>query len=392
MKEKHNLYHLLGVTIIAGMSVFSMFFGSGNLVFPLAVGMSNGDHFLLSTLGLVVTGVIVPFLGLYGMIIYDGDKEKYFSTVHPYLPKIISALILALLGPFGVVPRCIIVAYGGVSLAFPDISLWLFSSIFCLLMFSMIGTKKRIIEVIGKYLTPILLLGVAAIIIFGVFGLSTPVFNSNRDVQSVFLGSILAGYNTMDLLAAFFFGITIKHYLNNVLKNHTDARYNHLCSLGTCVIAALLLAIVYAGFVWIGRKYSADLKTLTPESYLAHIADLTLGGYAKYIAAGTIALACFTTAVILTRLFADFIDEAVPQNMSGKIFNSKVITLVTSFALSLVGFKKITMFLGGILSFLYPALIAIALGNILEKKFNITVSAKLFWFAIASQAVMFFYG
>ena len=390
MQQKYNFLTLLGITVVAGMSVFSMFFGSGNLVFPLDVGIGSGGNFFFSVLGLIITGVLVPFLGLYGMILYDGDKEKYFSTVHPYLPTIITALILALLGPFGVVPRCIVVAYGGISLLFSGLELWLFSGFLCVLIFFMIRTKRRIVEVIGKYLTPLLLVGVAAITIFGILGGTDTEDLVHTSSSQIFVDSLLTGYNTMDLLAAFFFGITIKHYLNYVLKDHTNAYHNRLCSLGTCIIAACLLSLVYIGFVIVGSKYAVELKTVTPESYLAHIADLTLGGYAKYIAAGTIALACFTTAIILTRLFADFVDETLPNKMSGKVFNSKIITLVISFVLSLMGFKKITILLGGILSFLYPALIAIALGNILEKKFQITVSAKLFWLAIISQIVLVF--
>lgn len=391
MKKEYSIYHLAGITIIAGMSVFSMFFGSGNLVFPLSIGMKSGQHLFMGILGLVITGVLVPFLGLYGIIMYNGDRNKYFSTIHPYLPQIITALILGILGPFGVVPRCILVAYGGVTLILPNLQLWIFSGIFCVLVFFMIRTKRQIVEVMGKYLTPFLLFGVAAIILFGIVSDFKVVESDRASLNQVFSDALLTGYNTMDLLAAFFFGITIKQYLNYVLRDHTDAYHRTICGLGTCFIAMLLLTIVYAGFIMIGNKYAEVLNGVAPESYLAHIADITLGGYSKYVAAITIALACFTTAVILTRLFADFVQATLFKNLKNKVWNSKIISLVISFALSLMGFEIITKFLGGILSFLYPALIAIAAGNIIEKIFRIKVSAKLFWLAIASQAAIVFY-
>lgn len=389
MQKKYSFLTLLSITVVAGMSVFSMFFGSGNLVFPLSVGINSGQHSFWGILGLCITGVLVPFFGLYGVIIYNGDKDKYFSTVHPYLPKIITALILALLGPFGVVPRCIVVAYGGVKLVFTELPLWLFSGICCVLIFFMIKTKKQIIEVMGKYLTPFLLFGVAVIIIWGVSGDYQSLYQNNITSKEVFFESLFAGYNTMDLLAAFFFGITIKQYLNNILKGHTDQRSNALSSFGACMIAAILLTLVYTGFVFIGNKYSAALVNTQPESYLAHVANLTLGGYSKYIAAITIALACFTTAVILVRLFADFIEETIPRKITQtKYFDGKIISLAISFALSLMGFKTITVFLGGILSFLYPALIAIAVGNIIEKTFKIKISAPLFWIVVVSNTLL----
>lgn len=385
---KSKSYSLLGVTLVAGMSVFSMFFGSGNLVFPLSIGINSGQHLYMGILGLVITGVIVPFLGLYGIIMYNGDKKKYFATVHPHFPKIITTLILALLGPFGVVPRCIVVAYGGINLVFPNLQIWIFSGIFCFLAFFMIKTKKRIIEIIGKYLTPILLFGVFAITVCGVFYDSEIPNVQSESSSKVFFSSLLTGYNTMDLLAAFFFGVTIKQYLNSVLEDHKIPRSHKLSSLGTCTIAAILLTLVYIGFIIIGNKYSRELTHTAPESYLAHIADITLGGYSKYIAAITIALACFTTAIILIRLFADFIEETVFKNGAHKIFNSKIITLGISFILSMIGFKKITMFLGGILSFLYPALIAVALGNIIEKVFKIKITAILFWTALLGNVIL----
>ena len=392
MQKRYNFLDLLGITAVAGMSVFSMFFGSGNLVFPLSIGMKSGQHILVGVFGLVITGVLVPFLGLYGIIMYNGDRDKYFSRIHPYLPQIITALILGLLGPFGVVPRCILVAYGGITLVLPDLQLWVFSGIFCVLVFFMIRTKKQIVEVMGKYLTPFLLFGVTAIISFGIIGDFKVPESDSVSLGQVFSNALLTGYNTMDLLAAFFFGITITQYLNYVLRDHTDSYRRAVCGFGTCFIAMLLLTIVYAGFIMIGNKYAAELNNVAPESYLAHIADITLGGYSKYIAAITIALACFTTAVILTRLFADFVQETLFHNLKSKVWNGKIISLVISFALSLMGFEIITKFLGGVLSFLYPALIAIAAGNIIEKIFRIKVSAKLFWLAIVSQAAIVFYG
>ena len=67
------------IIFTTGLAMFAMFFGSGNLVFPLRLGVESGDSYIASTIGFIITGVAMPFLGLFSVMLYKGDKNKYFG-------------------------------------------------------------------------------------------------------------------------------------------------------------------------------------------------------------------------------------------------------------------------------------------------------------------------
>ena len=118
--------------VTAGFAMFSMFFGSGNLVFPLLIGKEALHQYPVAILGLLVTAVLVPFLGLISIILFDGNYRTYFERLGTIPAFLLIAIILMLIGPFGVVPRCITVAYGGFSLIYPNLAISSFSLLFCL--------------------------------------------------------------------------------------------------------------------------------------------------------------------------------------------------------------------------------------------------------------------
>src|SRR5688572_6620310 len=114
-------------TIATGLAMFSMFFGAGNVVFPLAIGQYAQDKNIFAIIGLLITAVGVPFLGLISMTLFDGDYRRFFARMGK-IPGFLSALvIMGLIGPFGALPRCIALSYSTVSTYIPGVSLSLFS-------------------------------------------------------------------------------------------------------------------------------------------------------------------------------------------------------------------------------------------------------------------------
>lgn len=357
----------------AGIAMFAMFFGSGNLVFPLIVGMETTDHYLEASLGLMLTGVIVPFLGLFSMVLYNGDKDKYFGLLGKYAPFVLSFLILSLLGPFGVVPRCILVAYGGLTIVFPELPLFAFSGVFVLLILWIIWQKNQVIPIIGKILGPFKIGGIVLIIIAAVYQ-SSDLIESSPSL-SPFIQGFTKGYHMMDLMASFFFSVTIMEYLYGLSKSK---EVSVKLSIYSSFVGASLIAAVYFGFVFLGAHYSAYLAAAQPEQYLATIASLALGKYAALIVAVTIFLSCLATAASLVRLFAEFLRVDVACKKISWI-NAIIITTLISFCLSLIGFSTIYSFLGAILTYIYPALISLTIAAIIEHYYNIKCSKILFW-------------
>jgi len=351
--------------LTAGFAMFSMFFGSGNLVFPLLVGKESLHQYPAALLGFIVTAVLVPFLGLIGMILFEGNYRSYFNRLGKIPAFLLIAIILMLIGPFGVVPRCATVAYGGVSLLFPGLSFCVFSLLFCAAIIACIWTKSRIVDIIGLFLTPFKLGGIAVLILFGLW-FGKPAIQGDLSAPEAFTNALFKGYQTMDLMAAFFFSSTTVYYLRNHLPSSNDNKTLIKMSVWASLIGALLLALIYTGFIGLGAKYAPWLHDAQPEHLLVAIGGQALGYFAKPVIAVILTVGCLATAVILSTLFVDFLQQDVTQdrlNRPQAIF----VTMAIAFTFSLLGFAKLMMLLGTVLDVAYPALIALAIMNIVDK-------------------------
>ncbi|MDP2193400.1 MAG: branched-chain amino acid transport system II carrier protein [Alphaproteobacteria bacterium] len=353
------------ITITAGFALFSMFFGSGNLIFPLSVGRYALDHYMYAIAGLFLTAVLVPIMGFVGTVFDQGDRHLYFKPLGKKLTFILTLLMLVLLGPFGVIPRCISVSYGGMVGAYPTLDLWHFSLIFCALTGALIWRPNKVVSIIGVFITPFKLSGIFFLIVVGIYYAPETMIGNNPAGQ-VFTHAFVQGYQTMDLLAAFFFGCTIVSYIHNQIKN-TEHRFHLLVrhSFYAGIIGLSLLALAYTGFVVLGASYALHLKDIAPESLLVTISGVALGPIAIPIVAYTIFISCLSTATILAKLFAEFLHKDICKQ-SISYTHSVILTMIIAFAMSLLGFQTIVNFLAFFLSWLYPLLIIYALYKIVQ--------------------------
>lgn len=351
--------------LTAGFAMFSMFFGSGNLVFPLLIGKEALNHYPMAILGLLITAVLVPFLGLISIILFDGNYRTYFERLGKIPALILIAIILMLIGPFGVVPRCITVAYGGFNLIYPNLAITSFSFLFCLTIIALIWSKNRVVDIIGLFLTPFKLGGIVILILLGLWYGEQPIENGLSAGES-FKNAFFTGYQMFDLMAAFFFSSTIVYYLRTHLSEGEDPKTLIKMSIGASLIGALLLSLVYIGFVALGAKYAPYLQDTNPEQLLVAIGGHTLGYFAKPVIAIVLAVGCLATAVILSTLFTDFLSQDVSKDRLKRPY-AILITMSITFIGSLLGFSKLMVILGSILDVAYPALIALAIMNVIDR-------------------------
>ncbi|MGK5593989.1 MAG: branched-chain amino acid transport system II carrier protein [Parachlamydiaceae bacterium] len=343
-----------------GFALFSMFFGSGNLVFPLSVGYESQGHFLLGAVGIVLTGVIVPFLGVLGMLLYKGDLNHFFFFLGKRGVLIFSFCLLALMGPFGVLARCLTVAHGALLLLFPQLTLTLSSLLICALIFLLSVNESKIVKVIGSGLTPLLLFAITAIVFAG---LQQPCPATIKDSVpfEAFKNGFFQGYYIMDLLAAFFFSHFILKHLRQTYQNNEQHIPNIFFKAS--IIGASLLASVYVVLVILGWYYSPLFHQKSPQEFLGLIAFESLGRFAGPVVCLAIVFACLTTAIILTSLFADFIrQEMFTSKLTHK--TSTFLTLSIGFSVSILEFDGIAKVLGPIVEIIYPFLILITFFNI----------------------------
>lgn len=353
------------LVVTTGFALFAMFFGSGNLVFPLLVGTESHGHYLLSSLGIILTGVLVPFMGVLAILLYKGDTREFLGTMGRPAKFWFPLVALSLMGPFGVLARCITVAHGSFTLLFPSCTLIPFSLVFCGIIFLLTANKNRIIPFLGSTLTPFLLVALLAIISAGIWNAEVKAPEDSH-VLSAFRTGALQGYQTMDLLAAFFFSTFIIQHLSKKFSTDEEPQTLVKVFLKSAFIGGSLLSIVYCGLVYLGSAYAVQLKDVPPQAMLGVVSQNTLGVFSAPIVCVTVVLACFTTAVVLTSLFADFFRQEVSKNLIN-VPVSIGVTLGIAFGVSTLEFSGIAAFLAPILETLYPALIVLTLVNITNK-------------------------
>lgn len=366
--------------------MFSMFFGSGNLVFPLAIGYATLEHFLSAGIGLLITGTLVPLLGLFALIFSNGSRAVFFQSLGKGPAFMVTFLILSILGPFGVCARCVLVSYGSLELIFPSLSLSLFSGLFCVAAALMTLNRHRIVRLIGRYLTPFLLFGILLILIVGIY-YASPVRPSALTSAQAFHTGLHQGYQTMDLLAAFFFSATVIDFLKSHLGRKSPPSLIAREAVKASLVGMTLLGLIYIGFVSLGASYAPFLDGHHSENMLVLIAQHTLGSMALPIIAVTIMLACLTTLIILASLFADFFQKDVCRQKVSRPL-SVVVTYGLCFGMSLMGFEKLVAFIGGILEVIYPALIAFSLMTITDAVLKKRWAPKIFYIVLLFSGAM----
>ncbi len=349
-----------------GFALFSMFFGAGNLIFPLIIGKSTGGNWPYAVLGLCITAVIIPFLGLAGMIFFEADCRKFLDRIGRIPGFLLLLLLQLILGPIGVIPRLFTLMHAILKPYLFEISLPIFCAVVAFIIFLCSLKKQNLISILGIILTPILIASLICLFSSGFFyQSSTPLFEISP--LNSFLQGFVGGYNTMDLIAAFLFATVILPHFQNEVKSatHQETRKNLLKKvLYSSSIAAILLFLTYIGLCFISCYHAPAQEMAVPsEELLGAIAGKLLGKTGSLIAAITISTACLTTAITLTLIFSEYLRTNLLKERIRPL-TSLWITLLLATGFSTLGFKGIASFLEPILEICYPALIVLTILNI----------------------------
>lgn len=351
-----------------GMAMFSMFFGAGNVVFPLIVGQVTTDQNFWALLGLCLTAVGVPFTGLFAMTLYNGDYREFFSRLGRWPGFVIALIIMGLIGPFGAIPRCIALSYSTTKMFFDSISIIPFSLLACLCIFLTTIKKNRIMDIVGWILTPFFLFSIGLIVFVGITNNPGNVQPSGYSGIDSFMYGLQSGYNTMDLLGSFFFCSVVISALKKVSLQNGKLSQPLLLKNGliASLIGAALLAAVYIGMSYVASLHSSNLGEVSADVLLGTIALQVLGPYAGIITCLAVIMACLTTAIALAAVFSEFLQNDVMQNrLSYK--QALVLTLGVTFMVSTLEFSGIVKILAPCVQMLYPALLILSMVNIAYK-------------------------
>lgn len=380
-------------SLTMGLAMFSMFFGAGNIIFPLALGQYAGDKNVYAMSGLILSAAIIPILGTVAMILFDGSTGKFFGRLGKAPGFLLSFLIISLLGPFGSAPRCIalsLTTFNGIlsHYSFQGVSPSLFNAIACCVIFLFTIRKNHILTLLGWVLTPFLLISLLTIIIIGFMTEAAPQLQAVEEARSqVFIQGLKEGYHTMDLLAAFFFSSILLNKIKGQLDCETASRKT---AYNASVIGAVLLSAIYIGFSYLAAFHGSDLNIASKDQLLGAIAMKIAGPHAGVLVCITIILASLTTAIALISAFTDFMETQVfHQKISYK--TTLIGSLLLTFAFSSLNFTGISTFLGPILQICYPGLIVLTLLNIAHRLQNFTPIKIPVFFTFGLSTYFYFF-
>lgn len=353
-------------SLSTGLAMFSMFFGAGNITFPLIIGQNVEGGIVLALLGLILTAVVMPFTGLMSITLFEGDYRKFFNRIGKIPALVIILVLLGIIGPFGGIPRLITLTFSTLKVYFSDIKLFSFSFISCLLIFVFSWRKSRILDLIGYVLSPLLILSLLFIIVKGIFFTSGQDLDKTYTIAHPFFYGLKEGYNTMDLIAAFFFSSLVYKRLQQQVTEKNRVKGLFASVFKASLIGASLLSIVYIGFGYVAANYSYALTGTPIDQLVGKLGHLVLGHHAGLIVCFSIVLTCLTTAIALTVVCAEFLQQ---QMCKGKIkYEVSLIAILALTGLtSSLEFTGIVKMLSPVLQVIYPSLLVLCLFNVLHK-------------------------
>src|SRR5690606_24204996 len=156
----HKKLSLKDYTYLASM-LFGMFFGAGNLIFPVYMGQLAGSNVWPATIGFLITGVGLPLLGIVAMgISHSNGLNDMGNRIHPLYSIFLTCALYLTIGPFFAIPRTATVSFEvGLAPLLPDHQIKLSLAIFSLLFFIAVLwfsiRPSKILTWIGKIINPI---------------------------------------------------------------------------------------------------------------------------------------------------------------------------------------------------------------------------------------------
>ncbi|MBY0123419.1 branched-chain amino acid transport system II carrier protein [Bacillus sp. S/N-304-OC-R1] len=305
-------------TIAVGFMLFALFFGAGNLIFPVMLGQMAGEHVWAANAGFIVTGVGLPLLGILALgFSGKSDLQSLASRVNPFYGILFTVALYLSIGPLFAIPRTGTVSFEiGIKpfLGETDsfLPLFIFSIIFfgVTLFFSLKSSK--LVDIVGKVLTPLLLIFIGILIVtvfinpIGKIQAPTETYMDNA-----FFKGFQEGYLTMDALAAFVFGIIIVNTMKD--KGAQSKKQIMTASLKVASIAAILLAIIYSSLAFMGASSVEGIGHLeNGGAVLAAVSNHYFGSFGKVILAVIVIAACLTTSIGLITACASYFNKIVP--------------------------------------------------------------------------------
>lgn len=353
-------------SLALGFMTFALFLGAGNIIFPPSAGMAAGEHLVSASLGFLLTGVGLPLLTIVALARVGGGMTELTSPIGKTAGTCLAVAVYLVIGPLFATPRTAVASFEiGMApfVGHSDLGLLLYTLVFFAIVLALTLFPGRLIDTVGKVITPVLMLALIVLGLSGVFFPVDAIGPATGDyIDQPLVKGFVEGYLTMDALGALVFGVVIAKAVRDrgVVEPKLVTRYSIIAVL----IAAFALASVYLAFFYLGAGSHELAKGATNggqilAAYVAH----TFGQPGMLLLAAVIILACLTTAIGLMAACGEYF---------GKLLNKPYWLVSTgfvllSFVIANVGLTELIKFSIPVLMGLYPLAIVLVLLSLMDR-------------------------
>ena len=334
-------------TVFVASMLFGMFFGAGNLIFPVSMGQLAGSSMWQAAAGFLITGVGLPLLGVAALGISREDGLLGLSSrVGQRYGRFFTCVLYLTIGPFFAIPRCATVSYTvGVERILPGGAQTAALAVFSLLFFAAVLffslRPGEILTWIGKVLNPLFLVFLGLLVIRALIspmGRISEAAPEGAYVSGAFFKGFLEGYNTMDALAGLAFGIIVVNVIKNLGVDKPGDVAKSTVKAG--IFSSILMAVIYVLVTVVGAQ-SRGLSAPADNGgeALAMIAEHYFGAAGAVILAATVTVACLKTAVGLITSCSETFSSIFPKGPSYRVWAVLFSTL--SFLVANLGLNAI---------------------------------------------------
>ena len=353
-----NRKKLVTDSIVVGFALFAMFFGAGNVVFPPYIGMHAGEQWANGFLFYFIADIGLALVAMFA-ILHAGGADNITGRIGHVASKVLMCAVILCIGPMVAIPRTAATTLEmSVTPFFSGMSPVVFSIIFFAVILLLSIKQSAVIDIVGKILTPALLIGLLILIVKGFVSPIGDIVDTGVSASEVTVNGIKSGYQTMDVLAAMAFGIIILSSADE--KGYTDSKSAAKMIGIAAALSGVLLLIVYFGLTYLGATASTVFPTdISRANLVIGIVELLLGKAGLIIFAIVIALACITTAVALVSSAASLFAKLANDKISYSVF--VVVICVSSAVISNLGLDMIIAIATPVLDIVYPPMLVLIL-------------------------------
>lgn len=363
-------------TIVVASTLFGMFFGAGNLIFPVHLGQMAGSNSVPAIIGFVITAVTIPILAVAAIGNTHSDDLMHLSSkVSGWYGKVFTAVLYLTIGPFFAIPRCASVSFTtGIAPIVGESHYRLWQFVFTLIFFAFVLyfslRPGKITTWIGRVINPLFLVFLGVLVIVALINPGAPVSEVapiDAYQSGALFNGIIEGYGTMDAIAGLAFGIVIINVVRDLgVDDDSDVARE---TLKSGVFTGILMLIIYALTIIMGAQ-SRGLFDVSDNGgiALAQISNHYLGAVGSLVLALTITFACLKTAIGLVTSCGEMFLKLIPGKLNYRGW-AMLFTLV-SFIISNVGLTAIINYAVPVLMLLYPLATVLIMMALFEKAFG----------------------